>query len=180
MLRSNVAETIAQVVLLVAALGSLVAAFATFRKGKTEAVAAAAALEAAREDRKSETSKLIDEKIKAELERLYAQVEDQGRTIEKQGETIVTQGETIATQGETIRDQAERLERVERAELDGRRANGAIKRAVQRWWDRIRSWDHAGRPGTIPIPSDEDVRLLELELAPALEAVSPVDPDIAV
>jgi hypothetical protein len=168
-----VVETIASVVLLLGSLASLIAAFSTFRKGKTEAVQAAAALEAAREDRRSETSKLIDEKIKAELDRLYAQVEDQGRTI-------ATQGETIATQGETIRDQAERLERVERAELDGRRANGAIKRAVQRWWDRIRIWDHAGRPGTIPIPSDEDARLLELELEPAIEAVSPVDPDIAV
>lgn len=173
MSRQNVLEAIAQIVLLVAALGSLIAALSTFRKGKAESVQAAAALEAAREDRKAETSKLIDEKIKAELDRLYAQVEDQGRTI-------TAQGETIATQGETIRDQAERLERVERAELDGRRANGAIKRAVQRWWDRIRSWDHAGRPGTIPIPSDEDARLLELELAPAVEAVSPVDPDIAV
>lgn len=164
--RPNVVETIAQIVLLVAALISLVAAFTTFRKGKTEAVNAAAALEAAREDRKSETSKLIDEKIASELDRLYAQVEDQGRTIEKQGVTI--------------RELGDKLERVEQAELDGRRANGAIKRAVQRWWDRIRSWDHAGRPGTIPIPSDEDARLLELELAPALEAVSPVDPDIAV
>lgn len=164
--RPNVVETIASVVLLLGALGSLIAAFTTFRKGKSEAVAAAAALEAAREDRKSETSKLIDEKIASELERLYAQVEDQGRTIEKQGETI--------------RELGDKLERVERAESEGRRANGAIKRAVQRWWDRIRSWDHAGRPGTIPIPSDEDARLLELELAPAIEAVSPVDPDIAV
>lgn len=151
---------ISALVLLLGGITALVGAFATFRKGRGEALAAAAALEAAREDRKAETSKLIDEKVAGELNRLYDQLEEQRETIAALRTEV---DELKASEGVT------------------RRTNAAIKRAVQRWWDRLSQWDHAGRRGQIPLPSDEDARLLELEGALDISAaVAPVDPDIAV
>lgn len=112
---------------------------ATFRKGKSEDSATVSAALVERASLKQRIDQQIDERVSAELTR-------QGQLID------------------ALRTEVDELKGDLKKE---RRRNGSIKRVVQRWFYELRSWDSGGRHGKLPMPSDEDMMLLELDRDPS-------------
>ena len=90
---------------------------------------------------KAENDKLIDQRIADELKRIY---------------------ERLEAQDEEIRELREALRALGDAEADGRRENLSIRAIVAGWFRELRRWDQSGRRGHMPLPSPENMALLDL------------------
>lgn len=100
----------------------------------------------------------------------------------KRGENQVAEGSTKSEADARIdKRQADELtrlyERMDEAEAEiaalkqsestTRRENGTIRDVVGKWFRELRSWDMAGRRGDMPLPSQPDMKLLDLDPTPA-------------
>lgn len=88
-----------------------------------------------RADAKSALDARIDERVQAELERVYARVQ----VLE------------------------EELETMKASESSAVRTTDRIRSVVRTWFSELRAWDRSGHVGPLPLPSDESMRLLDLE-----------------
>jgi hypothetical protein len=90
---------------------------------------------------KAENDKLIDQRIADELDRIYTRLEAQDGEIEELREALRALGD---------------------AEANTRRENLSIRAIVTAWFRELRRWDQSGRRGHMPLPSPENMALLDL------------------
>lgn len=131
-----------------ALLGVLVTLYLGLRKDRGERAAAALAALAASNTLKNQIDQRIDERVLRDMERQDAEIEDVRRDL-------------IAAKAEI----KELTESKQVSDDDNKR----IKRVVQRWFYELRAWDREGRHGEMPMPSDEDMLLLQLGPPPEPE-----------
>lgn len=139
------------------ALGTLgTSIYFGLRKGKTEVLTS-----------KQLTEKYIDDKVAENLKLAW----DRNTALEAKVTALSTK---LEAQDTKLEEQDRRIGELEQSERDAiRKSEAAVREteqlrgAVRRWWGRLVAWHEAGHPGDLPMPADNDIRLLDLADLPA-------------